>query len=180
MAFLGGPFANRRWHVHHRPGHSPSDTVFCDRDRRVLFAGDHLLAEISSNPLIARPLGSEAGAAGVPRPPALLIYIESLLQTRAMEIAVSHGGHGPPVDDHRALIDQRIAGHERRADKIHRLLGERDRATAFELAQAMWGNVAITQAYLTLSEVLGHIDLLERDGRVAGDEQDGTVRFSAR
>ena len=24
----------------------------------------------------------------------------------------------------------------------------------------MWGNVAVTQAYLTLSEVLGHMDLL--------------------
>ena len=24
----------------------------------------------------------------------------------------------------------------------------------------LWGNVAVTQAYLTLSEVLGHVDLL--------------------
>ena len=30
----------------------------------------------------------------------------------------------------------------------------------------MWGNVAVTQAYLTLSEILGHLDILERDGRV--------------
>ena len=30
----------------------------------------------------------------------------------------------------------------------------------------MWGNVAVTQAYLTLSEVLGHVDLLLNDGRV--------------
>ena len=30
----------------------------------------------------------------------------------------------------------------------------------------MWGNVAVTQAYLTLSEVLGHLDLLVRDGQV--------------
>lgn len=172
-------FAARSWRVHHRPGHSPSDTVFHDEAGGVLFAGDHLLAEISSNPLVSRPLG--AGSAGeIPRPPALLIYIDSMLRTRELEVAVCHGGHGPQVDDHRTLIDQRLAGHERRAAKIHRLLGERDGATAFEIAQAMWGTVAITQAYLTLSEVLGHIDLLERDGRAGRVScDDGTDRFRA-
>ena len=34
--------------------------------------------------------------------------------------------------------------------------------TAYELALRMWGNVAVTQAYLTISEVLGHMDLLSR------------------
>ena len=69
-------------------------------------------------------------------------------------------GHGDPITDHRALIDERFALHERRAAKIHRLIAERPR-TAYELAQALWGNIAVTQAYLTLSEVLGHVDLLE-------------------
>ena len=43
----------------------------------------------------------------------------------------------------------------------------------------MWGNVAVTQAYLTLSEVLGHVDLLLDDGRVVEEERDGVVRFHA-
>ena len=72
-------------------------------------------------------------------------------------------GHGEPVTDHRALIDERFALTERRARKIHGLLGEGP-LTAHELAQRMWGNVAVTQAFLTLSEVLGHLDLL-RGGR---------------
>ena len=42
---------------------------------------------------------------------------------------------------------------------LHGLITERPR-TAHELAQELWGNVAVTQAYLTLSEVLGHLDLL--------------------
>ena len=46
-------------------------------------------------------------------------------------------------------------------------MAERPR-TAHELAQELWGNVAVTQAYLTLSEVLGHVDLLLDDGRVVG------------
>src|SRR5207253_1794784 len=45
---------DRRLEVLHRPGHSPSDTIFWDRQRELLIAGDHLLAHISSNPLLAR------------------------------------------------------------------------------------------------------------------------------
>ena len=43
----------------------------------------------------------------------------------------------------------------------------------------MWGNVAVTQAFLTLSEVLGHVDLLIDEGRVVEREDDGVVRFEA-
>jgi hypothetical protein len=39
--------------------------------------------------------------------------------------------------------------------------------------------VAVTQAYLTLSEVLGHTDLLLEDGRVVEREEDGVVRFES-
>ena len=66
--------------------------------------------------------------------------------------------------------------HERRAEKLGRLIAERPR-TAYELAQELWGRVAITQAYLALSEVLGHVDLLLDRGAVAEDEQDGVVTF---
>jgi hypothetical protein len=37
----------------------------------------------------------------------------------------------------------------------------------------------VTQAYLTLSEVLGHVDLLLEDGRASELEHEGVVRFSA-
>jgi uncharacterized protein YycO len=43
----------------------------------------------------------------------------------------------------------------------------------------MWGNVAVTQAYLTISEVLGHVDLLLNAGRVQERDDDGVVRFEA-
>ena len=51
--------------------------------------------------------------------------------------------------------------------------------TAHEVAQALWGDIAVTQAYLTLSEVIGHTDMLVAQGRVREVEQDGVVRFEA-
>ena len=37
----------------------------------------------------------------------------------------------------------------------------------------------MTQAYLTLSEVLGHVDLLVAAGRVLEERERGVVRFAA-
>lgn len=153
-------FSGRTLHVLHRPGHSPSDIVLHDRERGLLIAADHLIKHISSNPLITRRLDGSGE-----RFPALAEYLASLRRTREMDLALVLTGHGDPVTDHRALIDERFTGHARRADKLARLIAERP-STAYELARALWGNVAITQAYLTLSEVIGHTDLLVAEGRI--------------
>jgi glyoxylase-like metal-dependent hydrolase (beta-lactamase superfamily II) len=155
-----------------RPGHSPSDTVFYDRARRVLLGGDHLLKDISSNPLIARRPG------GSDRVQALAVYLDSLRRTREVELDLVLPGHGEPIADHRALIEARLTLHERRAAKLERLIEERPR-TGYELAGLLWGDIAVTQAYLTLSEVLGHTDLLVNAGRVREEEQDGVVRLAS-
>ena len=177
-------FRDRTLRVLHRPGHSPSDTVFHDAARRTLVAADHLIKHISSNPLIARPLDAPLDdaqlARGLSRPRSLMIYMESLRATREMTLDLVLPGHGAAFDEHAALIDERFRLHERRAMKFLGLITERPR-TAYELAQALWGNVAVTQAYLTLSEVLGHMDLLVADGRAAEVQDDeGVVRFHPR
>jgi hypothetical protein len=43
----------------------------------------------------------------------------------------------------------------------------------------MWGDRALTQPILTLSEVLGHVDLLAAEGRAREVEEDGRVRLEA-
>jgi glyoxylase-like metal-dependent hydrolase (beta-lactamase superfamily II) len=166
-------FRQRALEVQLRPGHSPSDTLFWDPERRILLCADHLIAHISSNPLISRPLdGSEE------RPRALMMYLESLRRTRELPARILLPGHGDPITDHRTLIDERFAHHDRRAERIHGLIAERPR-TAYEIAQELWGNVAVTQAFLTLSEVLGHVDLLMDSGRVREVQDGDVVRFEA-
>jgi glyoxylase-like metal-dependent hydrolase (beta-lactamase superfamily II) len=166
---------DRRLQVLHRPGHSPSDTIFWDERRKILIAADHLIKHISSNPLISRPLG-DADVSARQRPQALVTYLDSLRKTRELPAEIVLSGHGDPVTDHVALIDERIEFHRKRADRIHALIGERPR-TGYELAQALFGDIAVTQAYLTLSEILGHVDLLLNDGRAREVERDGVVYF---
>ncbi len=165
---------DRTLRVLHRPGHSPSDTVFLDESRAILLAADHLIAHISSNPLLARPLDAGPDFTG-PRPRALIDYIASLERTREMDLSLVLPGHGIPISDHVSLIDERVRMHHRRAEKIHGLIATQPR-TAHEIAIELWGNVAVTQAYLTLSEVLGHVDLLLDEGRVVEREDAGAPR----
>ncbi len=165
----------------HRPGHSPSDTVLWDDARRMLFGGDHLLAHISSNPLVSRPLAPVADpppAGGPDRPHALIDYIASMGATRELPAQLVLSGHGPPVTDHRALIDERFRMHERRARKLLGLLAPGP-LTAYDLASRMWGNVAVTQAFLTISEVLGHLDLLIARGQVREESHEPVTSFAA-
>jgi len=164
-------FRDRTLTALHRPGHSPSDTVFWDEQRKILIAADHLLPHISSNPLISRPLDGSSQ-----RTQALVTYIESMRRTREMPAEIVLPGHGDPVADHVALIDERLAKTERRKEKIHGLIAEQPR-TGYELAQALWGNVAVTQAFLTLSEVIGHTDLLVNEGRVREVEEEAVIRY---
>jgi glyoxylase-like metal-dependent hydrolase (beta-lactamase superfamily II) len=164
-------FGGRTLETIHRPGHSPSDTVFWDEERRILIAADHLIDHISSNPLISRPLDGSTG-----RPQALVTYIESMRKTREMPADIVLSGHGEPIVGHVALIDERIAKHERRKEKIYKLIAEQPRS-GYEIAQAIWGNVAVTQAFLTLSEVIGHADLLVNEGRVREAEDGEVIRY---
>jgi glyoxylase-like metal-dependent hydrolase (beta-lactamase superfamily II) len=166
---------DRSFGIMHRPGNSPSDTIFWDEQLKLLIGGDHLLAHISSNPLVSRPLDGSADAA---RPPALITYMESMRATRELDARLVLPGHGDPITDHVGLIDERFRMHDRRARKMLRMLADGP-MSAWEVAIGTWGNIAVTQAFLTISEVLGHMDLLVRDGLAAERTDDGVVRFEA-
>ena len=169
---------DRRLQVMHRPGHSPSDTLLFDAGRGILLGGDHLLPHISSNPLISRPLDGSGDGEGAPRPRALVAYIASMRATRELAVDWVLPGHGDPFTGHAALIDERLRQHGRRAAKLLGMLADGP-LTAYELAQRMWGNVAVTQAYLTISEVLGHMDLLVAEGRASERADADVTRFAA-
>jgi glyoxylase-like metal-dependent hydrolase (beta-lactamase superfamily II) len=166
-------FRDRTLEVQHRPGHSPSDTLFWDSRRRILFAADHLIGHVTANALMTRPLDGLDE-----RPQALVTYIESMRRTRELPAEVVLSGHGDVITDHVALIDERFERYRLRAERIHELLVERPRS-GYEIAQALWGNIAVTQAFLTTSEVLGHLDLLINKGRVREVEDESGVRYEA-
>lgn len=166
----------RRLRVAFRPGHSPTDTLLSDEDARTAYAGDHLLSHISSNPLVHLPLGGSSDPRE--RDSALGSYLASLERTAREPHDVLLAGHGEAIRNHAALVEERIGLHRARADQVRGML-EHGTQPAGAIARLLWPDVDVSQTYLALCEVLGALDLLERDrlaSSVEGD--DGVVRFS--
>ena len=167
-------FADRRWTILRRPGHSPSDTVFHDEVRRQLVGGDHLIAPRSADPLIARPLGpgqqegTETGA--------IVSYLGSLRATRQLAADTLFPGHGELITEPNALIDERIAEHHDRAAQIASLLTDRSQ-NGYEIAQRLRDDRPGILTLLTLSHVLGHLGVLLERGE-AELRLDNGVRFA--
>lgn len=163
---------DRKLKIDWRPGHSPTDTTFFNEATGTLIAADHLIKHISSNPLLARPLDGEK------RMQSLVAYIDSMAKTREMPASLVLSGHGEPILDHVGLIDARFAQRSKRTEKIYKMIVEQQRS-AHALAQATWGNIAVTQAYLTLSEIIGHCDILINAGRVEEIQVGDHIEFKA-
>jgi glyoxylase-like metal-dependent hydrolase (beta-lactamase superfamily II) len=167
----------RTWRIGERPGHSPTDTVLAGDD--LLIAGDHLLEKISSNPIAHVPIGAAdpvALAASPDRPRTLLIYADSMRATASSDRGeLILPGHGDPFAGAAELVEKRLGMHDRRAEKILAALGQP--RTAADVGRDLWRHVPVTQAYLVLSEVLGHLDLLEARGAVTTEERDGVVHY---
>jgi glyoxylase-like metal-dependent hydrolase (beta-lactamase superfamily II) len=152
---------DRTLHVVFRPGHSTTDTLFVDESTRDAFVGDHLLAKITS--------GAELMPTELPgdeRRRGLLEYLSNLRKTGAMQLGTCYTGHGPTIDDHRTLIEERMAFHTERLGLIERYVDE-GCDTAYEISRRLWSDeVAETQTVLAIWEVVGHLDILVNRGTV--------------
>ncbi len=166
--------ADRTLTAHFRPGHSPVDTVFHDAGHGLLFGGDHLLQRMSSSPALWPSPTGPPDLDSRPRP--LLEYRRSLCQTRALDAGLTLPGHGPPIADHRKVVDDRLALQERRAERLTEMLGDGP-AGAVELADRTWGRFAALHPFRSLCEIVVHMDLLLERGSAREVLDDGTIRY---
>ncbi len=151
------------------PGHTEGHIVFYEPDLRLLFSGDHLLTNISPVPLLHIP------SEGEPRQKSLVLFMESLARVEAMDCELVFPSHGDVIRDHHKLIDGYRLHHRRRALQIARYLAGGPR-TPYEVGARIFKHFVRTDLFLVMSEVMGHLDVLELDGHVAIEEEAGVMR----
>ncbi len=159
------------WRVVFAPGHAGGLICLHDPSSRTLMASDHLLRDITSNPVLEPPARDEAA-----RPRALVDYIASMEKTLQLAPQVVLPGHGEPIYDVRALIAARLAFHRARLDHIEAQL-RCCASTAYELCNVLFPKLKSFDVFLGLSEVIGHLDLLERAGRIRCEMRDEVIRY---
>ena len=158
---------------HFMPGHSGGHFVYLETTTRTLFAGDQLLPDVSPNPLLEASL-DEPGE----RRRSLEEYLRSLDVMAEMQPSLVYPGHGDPVDDPQGLIRRTIEHHVKRKADVASHLGPEPK-TPYELAQEIYPDVSGYDAFLAVSEVVAHLDLVVGDGdAVATEGPDGIVRYA--
>ena len=140
------------------PGHSPDHLVFYDEKNKLLFGGDHLIQHISSNALIEPDRNGN-------RIQTLNQYVDSLKKCLKLEIDTVFTGHGEPIKNHKALIEHRLTRIQDKAELFLDLI-EKGNSTASEIAQLFYKEKYHQQFSLVMSEVIGHLDLLEKQKKV--------------
>ena len=154
-------FARFNAEILHMPGHTPGLVCLYDREHRILFADDHLLARVSPNPLLELgPNGEEDKFRS------LSTYLASARKVRELAVDWVLPGHGPPFQDHRALIDSLFGFYDQRQAKIISALRQGPK-TAVELIPVLFPRSRPGETYLMLSEVVGNLEVLEEQGRVS-------------
>jgi len=163
---LGG----EKWRVLHTPGHTGGLICLYQPRRRLLLSSDHLLRDVSSNPIVEPPREK-----GTPRPRRLLDYLAQLKRVAELDVDLALPGHGPPIDDVKGLIDQRLAFHKARAEEVLKVLRDGERS-AYAISLILFPRLDPVNRFLAVSEVIGHLDWLEARGEVTA-RLDGAVRL---
>ncbi len=157
--------------VLHMPGHTPGLVCLYDRAHRIFLSDDHLLEKISPNPLIE--LGPN-GEEGHFRP--LLAYLDGLRRVHMLEIDLVLPGHGAPFSGHRAVIDHLVQFHGKRQGRIRDLLA-RGPDTAYGISRALFPWARPGDLFLTMSETIANLEVLEARGEVVRDAAGAVYRF---
>ncbi|HZU96776.1 MAG TPA: MBL fold metallo-hydrolase [Planctomycetota bacterium] len=156
----------------HVPGHSEGQIVLHDEARNVLFSADHVLERVTPNPTVYRPSyrGRLCGLAD---------YVASLdlLRQLPRDVLVCPG-HGGPFRGLHARLDAILEHHEERASLVLRELEAAKRSSILDLARKVWPVLKKGDVGLACQEVHGHLDLLERAGKVASADENGVLIYA--
>lgn len=164
------------WRVYYTPGHAGDLICLFNEVTGELLSNDHLLRDISSNPLIEPPLKGETE-----RPKRLLQYITQMTRIADLKPRIAYPGHGEIIHDVPDLVRKRIHFHQRRANKIYDLLKPAP-LTLWEITDCTFKDrlKSGSDFYLGLSEMLGHVDILVNDGRVEEVKEGEVIKWGVK
>ena len=146
----------RRLRVEWTPGHSPGHICLYDEGEKILFAGDHMLPELSPN----------IGLHPQSTPDPLHEYLDGLRRLAGYEPRLILPAHGRPFTDAATRVTALVAHHKRRLGQIAGIVSRGERS-AWAVALELWGprdNPYEKRA--ALQEGLAHLQALAVDRRI--------------
>jgi glyoxylase-like metal-dependent hydrolase (beta-lactamase superfamily II) len=165
-------FKSMTWKTIHCPGHSPGLICFHWPEKKILFTGDHLLKEITPNPILNVPEYRPPF-----RYPSLKDYLNSLEKIERLDLSLLLPAHGEEIHDVKALIQKIFTHHKERMDRILFSLSKKEK-TPFQIAMDLFPEVPPFEIFLGISEAVGHLEILKEKGIVKVNEKEGKDYYS--
>ncbi len=149
------------------PGHSPGHICLYAPESGLLFAGDHMLPELSPN----------IGLHPQSTPDPVHEYIDGMERMAALEPRLVLPAHGRPFADAKGRVEVMKAHHRRRMDKVMAIVSDSE-MTAWQVALELWGpREQLYEKRLALQEGLAHLQALAVEGRLEKLVTPETVRW---
>ncbi|MEO9049391.1 MAG: MBL fold metallo-hydrolase [Candidatus Dormiibacterota bacterium] len=159
----------RRLRVEWTPGHSPGHICLYDPVDKLLFAGDHMLPDLSPN----------IGLHPQSTPDPLHEYLDGLERLARYEPRLILPAHGRPFSNAPARVKVLVAHHRRRLEQIVTIVGDAER-TGWEVALELWGpRTMLYEKRLALQEALAHLQALAVERRLTKLVTPASVRWRA-
>ncbi len=151
------------------PGHAPGHLAFVGQG--FIISGDTVIANLTPNPVL------EVDASG--RRKSLPEYIESIKRLQSLPNLPILPGHRDEIEDPAPLLARYLEQIAERRERVLSALGDRT-VQAFALSQEFFPMRRGADPFLALSEVLGHLDLLEERGLVEESQEGDRIVFRRR
>jgi glyoxylase-like metal-dependent hydrolase (beta-lactamase superfamily II) len=156
----------------HMPGHTPGLLCLYDREHRLFLSDDHLLEHVSPNPLIELGPGGEEW-----RP--LVAYLESVMRLHALDVDLVLPGHATPFGGHGAVIERLLGFYGKRQQRIREELWSGP-LSCWEVTTRLFPRAPASAMFLTVSETLANLEVLEERGEVERTAEGEPFRFRLR
>jgi glyoxylase-like metal-dependent hydrolase (beta-lactamase superfamily II) len=158
----------RRLRVEWTPGHSPGHICLYDAGDSLLFAGDHMLPDLSPN----------IGLHPQSTPDPLHEYLEGLRRLAAYRPRLILPAHGRPFSDAPARVEALASHHRRRLERIVEIV-ESGSHSGWDVALDLWGpRENPYEKRLALQEALAHLQALAVDSRLTKAVAPAATRWS--
>ena len=154
--------------VVYSPGHTLGSVCFLDQENGRLFSGDHLLENITANPVVEIENQDECNGYK-----SLASYLKSLKVIAAMEIKEVLPGHGAPFSNAAKRAEEIIRHHRMRREEVLDAFSDRGSMTLFMVSQTIFPDLRGWDIFLGLSETRAHLELLEAEGLVRSQQEQG-------
>ncbi|MFW9989650.1 MAG: MBL fold metallo-hydrolase [Candidatus Odinarchaeota archaeon] len=160
------------------PGHSFGHICIYDKQKQILFSGDHILSRITphiGNYLIPDYLAEQYKEYDFEN--ILKYYLESLDKIDKLNPKVIFPAHQDIIFNPHERILQIKNHHKRRLSEISSVIKDNP-LTAYRISQIHFGeDLDDMNSYMALSEVLGHLFYLQAQERVKRIEKNGKVLY---